>query len=317
MQQRGQVDAARARLAELEAGSRPQEIAQAAARVEEAQIEVEKTDRNFKRLQNTTAISKTEVDDAESAVKAAKTQLEIAQQQHDLMKAGSRVEQIAAQKATVTQLEGALAMATLDLNNTVIKAPVAATILERNVEVGEFVTNGFVGERGAKGYVVSIADLGDLLVEMDIAQDQFASVFLGQRCKVWTDTYRERKYDGVVQLISPVANRQKATIQVRVKITEPDGFLKPEMNATVSFLADNKTSGPETTEKPRVRIPASSIRENAVFVVEEGKATIRRVRKGMASTAGEIEIEDGLRGGEDLIVDPPPTLKNGDRVTMK
>ena len=110
-------------------------------------------------------------------------------------------------------------------------------MLERNVEVGEFVTNGFVGDRGAKGYVVSIADLNDLRVELDISQNDFAKVSPHQPCWIVTDAYPDKKYKGVVDLISPEANRQKATVQVRVKVLDPDELLKPDMNATVSFLA--------------------------------------------------------------------------------
>src|SRR4029077_8531773 len=124
-----------------------------------------------------------------------------------------RTEAIDAQRATVRQLDGALAMATIDLGNTIIRSPLTATVLERNVEVGEFVTTGFVGDRGAKGYVVSIADLNDLRVELDVSQNDFAKITPKQPCWIVTDAYPDRKYQGVVDLISPEANRQKATVQ--------------------------------------------------------------------------------------------------------
>ena len=78
------------------------------------------------------------------------------------------------------------------------------------MEVGEYVTTGFVGEGGAKGYVVSLADLNDLRVELDISQDDFAKVSREQKCQVTTDAYPDRKYEGEVDLIAPEANRQKA-----------------------------------------------------------------------------------------------------------
>src|SRR5213079_3143211 len=164
-------------------------------------------------------------------------QLEWQQQQYELVKVGPRSEQIDAQRATVRQFDGMLATAKIDLDNTIIRSPIAATVLERNVEVGEFVTTGFVGDRGAKGYVLSLADLTDLRVELDVSQNDFAKVAAKQACWVTTDAYPDRKYEGVVDLISPEANRQKATVQVRVKILNPDGLLKPDMNATVSFLS--------------------------------------------------------------------------------
>jgi HlyD family secretion protein len=233
--------------------------------------------------------------------------------------AGPRKEQIAAQEATVHQLEGALAQAKLDEDNTVIRAPVNATVLSRNVEVGEFVTTGFVGDRGAKGYVLSIADLNDLRVDLDISQNDFAKVRDDQPCWITTDAYPDRKYEGIVDLISPEANRQKATVQVRVKVMHPDELLKPDMNATVSFLAPQGGGGLSTAPSGRasLRIPSSAVREGGVFVVEDGRATRRAVTTGQGFSGGVIEIKKGLIGGEDLIVSPPATLKDGDRVDVK
>ncbi len=108
------------------------------------------------------------------------------------------------------------------MDATVIKAPITGTILERAVEKGEFVTTSFVGERGAKGYVVSMADLNDLQVELDISQDDFAKLYMGQKSIVTTDAFPDRKYEGVIAEMSPEANRQKATVQVKVQVLKPD-----------------------------------------------------------------------------------------------
>jgi len=67
------------------------------------------------------------------------------------------------------------------------------------VEKGEFVTTSFVGDRGAKGYVVSLADLNDLEVELDIAQNDFAKLAAGQHGAVTTDAFPDRKYDGFIK----------------------------------------------------------------------------------------------------------------------
>ena len=97
------------------------------------------------------------------------------------MKLGPRQEQIDALRGQVEQARGAVAFAQTNLDNTIIRAPVTGTILERNVEKGEFVTTGFVGDKGAKGYVVSLADLNDLEVELDISQNDFAKLHPKQR----------------------------------------------------------------------------------------------------------------------------------------
>jgi HlyD family secretion protein len=235
----------------------------------------------------------------------------LARQQYDQYKFNYEVA-----KADVATSQAGLALAQLDLNNTVIKAPIDCTVLARNVELGEFVTTGFVGDQGAKGFVVSIADLKDLRVELDISQNDFAKVAWHQPCWITTDAYPDRKYDGVVDLISPEANRQKATIEVRVKILAPDDLLKPDMNATVAFLSVNGPATTQSAQTPVPRVPATAVHDGAVFVMEGGKAVRRAVVTGRAAASGEIEIKKGLIGGEDLIINPPPTLQDGDKVKV-
>jgi HlyD family secretion protein len=202
----------------------------------------------------------------------------------------------------------------------VIRSPIAGTVLGRNVEVGEFVTTGFVGDRGAKGYVVSIADLNDLRVELDISQNDFAKVLPRQPCWIVTDAYPDRKYEGVVDLISPEANRQKATVQVRVKVLNPDGLLKPDMNATVSFLSPRQlaatrlASTTPSSGSPTIHIPASAVRDGVVFVVENGRAVKRDVVTLKIGSGRQVEVRKGLIGGEDLIVSPTESLQDGERV---
>ena len=324
-QAQGQLDAAKALLAELKAGSRAQEVASAAARFEQAKADLGSAQTNLKRLQQLDLarnVSPQELADAEWLVKAREATAEAQRQQYELVKAGPRKEQIDAQRATVRQLEGTFATAQLDLANTVIRSPIPATVLERNVEVGEFVTTGFVGDRGAKGYVVSIADLNDLRVELDVSQNDFAKVSLQQPCTIVTDAYPDKKYRGVVHLISPEANRQKATVLVRVKVLDPDERLKPDMNATVSFLAPRAattaTNGAAAApQRSVIRIPGGAVRDGAVFVVEDGKAVRRAVTVEKGGAGGEVEVLTGLIGGEDLIVSPPATLADGQRVRLK
>ncbi len=325
MQQLGILDAAKARLAELEAGNREEEVAKSKADLDVALVERENSEINVNRFRNliaAKAISQQTLDDAEADLRSKTARVESIRQSYLLMKAGARKEQIAAQRANVTQMEGGLKLAQVDMDNTLIRAPIGGTILARNVEVGEFVTTGFVGEAGAKGFVVSLADLNDLRVELDVSQDNIAKATLGQPCWITTDAYPDRKYEGTVDLISPEANRQKATVQVRVKVSKPDGLLKPDMNATVSFLdpakytAYKSGSTTQSVSRPVLRIPSSAVKDGKVFVVESGKAVQRSLVVG-ATLDGQTEVRKGLIGGEDLITDPPATLKNDDLVKLR
>lgn len=313
LQQQGQSEAAKARLAELVAGSRPQEIARAKADLDEANAEMQNANVSVQRdreLANSKAISQQTIDDAEAKYDSAVAKVNSLKATYELATAGTRQEQIDAQRGLVQQMQGMLDLAKVDHANTVIYAPTDGTILERNVEVGEFVTTGFVGDRGAKGYVVSLADLNDLRVELDIDQSNFRKVAVGQKCVVWTDAYPDRKYEGKVDLVAPQANRQKATVLTKVKILNPDDLLRPEMNASVGFYASRE--GPSTGPAIGVLVPASAVHGHSVFIVEDGKAVERTVEIGTNTPKG-IYVR-GLREGETVIVSPPDSLQSGQAV---
>lgn len=319
-QAKGQMAMLQAKLDEALHGSRPEEISQAAANVDVAKADLANAkvtlDRN-KGLVREGVAPVQSLDDAQSRYDQAVHKLNALQKTYELVKLGPRQEEIDALRGQLEQAKGAVAYAETALANTVIRAPVTGTILERAVEKGEFVTTSFVGDRGAKGYVVSLADLNDLEVELDISQNDFAKLHSGQHGVITTDAFPDRKYDGFIKEISPEANRQKATVQIKVKVSKPDDYLRPEMNASVAFISDEKPESSESASaKPVILVPATAIRDGAVFVYLDGKAIRRTVKSGSSSSRG-IQIDSGLIGGEDLIVDPPAGLKDGDRVRQK
>jgi HlyD family secretion protein len=308
-----------ARLDEGLHGSRPEEIAQAQANLDSSKADLENArvtlDRN-KALVHDNVAPRQSLDDAQARYDSAAQKVNSLQKTFELVKLGIRKEQVDALRGQLDQAKGALSYAEIAVSNTVIRAPVTGTILERAVEKGEFVTTGFVGDRGAKGYVVSLADLNDLEVELDISQNDFARLHAKQNGIVTTDAFPDRKYEGFIKEISPEANRQKATVQIKVKVTAPDEYLRPEMNASVAFLSDEKPDTSGVTAKPVVFVPAAAVRDGAVFVFFDGKAVRRPVKTGAASSQG-LRVEQGLIGGEDVIVNPPAGLKDGDKVRQK
>jgi HlyD family secretion protein len=318
-QARGQLASLQARLRELEAGSRPEEIAEAKANLEQARADMVNARVTLDRTQKLVAenvLSPQALDDAKAKYDAAQARVVSLDRRYELVRLGPRQEQIEAARGQVLQAKGMVDFYRTQLDNTVIHAPVTGTILERAVEKGEFVTTSFVGERGAKGYVVSLADLTDLEVELDISQNDFAKLGRQQRGWVTTDAYPDRKYDGYIRQISPEANRQKATVQVKVKILNPDEYLRPDMNASVAFYSEEKAEAGAAPVKSVIVVPAAAVRDGAVFVLFDGKAVRRPVKTG-ATTSQGVRIEQGLIGGEDLIANPPATLKDGDRVRSK
>ena len=111
-----------------------------------------------------------------------------------------------------------------------------------------------------------MADLNDLQVELDIAQADFARLSPSQKAVVTTDAYPDKQYDGQIAQISPEANRQKATVQVKVQVMNPGKYpdvqLRPEMNATVRFLAN------ETPKNARGRRECSFRRRRFAIAME-------------------------------------------------
>jgi RND family efflux transporter MFP subunit len=308
-----------ARLEQLMNGSRPEEIAKAKADLESSRSDLENakiTLERTRKLVTEGVFTKQNLDDAQARYDGLVARVASIERTYDLVKLGPRREEITAARAQVEQAKGVLAYGQTQLENTVIKAPVTGTILDRNVERGEFVTTGFVGDRGAKGYVVSLADLNDLKVELDINQNDFAKLSPKQKGVITTDAFPDRKYEGAIDEVSPEANRQKATVQVKVKVLKPDQFLRPEMNASVAFLSDAKPAVTGVAPRPAIVIPASAVKGDAVFVLSNGHAVKRSVKTG-GTVAQGVRIEDGLIGGEDLIVNPPAALKDGDRVKQK
>jgi HlyD family secretion protein len=234
----GNLENLEAKLAALEHGSRPEEIAKTKADVDAAQAELENyrvSLARWKQLTREGVAARQDLDDAAAKYDSQAGRVASLERMYELARLGPRKEEIDAARAQVKQARGAFELAKTQLENTVIRAPVDGTILERNVEKGEFVTTGFVGDRGAKGYVVSLANLDDLEVELDINQNDFARLQPNQRATVTTDAYPDRKYAGYLCEISPEANRQKATVQVKIRIEKPDRFLRPDMNASVAF----------------------------------------------------------------------------------
>jgi HlyD family secretion protein len=320
-QAEGQLASLLAQLSELESGSRPEEIARANANLARGQADLKNARNNLdrvRRLFEEEVLPRQDLDNAQARFEAETARVESLAKEADLVRLGPREEQIEAMRGRVKQARGQLALHRTFLDSTVIRAPITGTILEKAVEQGEFVTTSFVGERGAKGYVVTLADLNDLQVELDISQDDFSRLSMNQQATLSTDAFPDRSYRGYIAEIAPEANRQKATVQVKVQVADPDSFLRPEMNAQVAFLApEAPPNGDRAPSGFRITVPTASVRDRegrkSVLVVLQGRASERPVRIGDLTAEG-IAVTEGLIGGEDIVVNPPGNLQDGDRV---
>lgn len=183
------------------------------------------------------AVAQANLVNAEIELKRA---LELEQQQVDSQRVvddARRVRDAAA--AQVTAARGRLELEETYLGWCTIRAPISGVVLEKLVEPNELVVpQSFGGDRGPSTAFISMADLNDLQVEIDLNEADVAKIKRDQRCRVSPEAFPDRIYDGYVAEIAPEANRQKGTLQVKVQIEEPDRFLTPELTAKVEFLRE-------------------------------------------------------------------------------
>ena len=322
-QAKGAADAARAYVEELQHGSRPEEIAQAQHNLDEAKATLVNDKLTLDRTRDLFqqgVVSKQTLDDTTAKYDSDQQRVNSLSKAFELAKIGPRPEEIARAKGQLEQAEGQAAYAKSLLDATIIRAPVSGTILERTAEKGELITAQFASsaEGGPQGSVVALADLSDIQADLDIAQDDFAKLGPHQKAIVSVDAFPDLKWNGVIAEISPEANRQKATVEVKVQILNPDSHLRPEMNTTVKFLAD-ETQKTATPSAAGAFVPSAAIRDDNgskfVFLVLDGKAIKRPVKILSQRSAGALV--SGLNGGETVITTAPENLKDGDKITIK
>lgn len=319
-QARAAFETAQARLNELEQGSRPEEIDRARSDMERAAAQLRTEEAQFRRIEGLVreGVSAAQaLDEARGRLDGARANVASLTKTYELARKGPREEQIASGRSEVERARAAMEYARTILDAAEIKVPIEGTILERNVEQGEMVTTSFVGDRGAKSFVVTLADLRDIQVELDINQNDFNRILPEQPCTVVTDAFPDRVYKCVVDEIAPEANRQKATVQVKVKFTEPDEYVRPEMNARVTFLnPDAKPGQPDLYVVPKGAVIEREAGK-AVFVVAGGVVQAKPITVER-EVGSDVFVSAGLTGGEAIIVgEELLQLNPGDRVEVR
>jgi HlyD family secretion protein len=208
--------AQRARLAELERGFRPEEIAQAEVSLASAEHRLSDAERDRARTRNLFeggAVSQQALDTQESATNLARAERDRLQQQVRLLKSGSRPEQIAAQRALLAQAEAALVQTDATLAQAVVMAPFMGSVTRRQRELGEVISAGLP--------VVSLANLNDRWVRIYVREDEVGRVRIGERAAITVDAFPGKSYTGEVVFISQEAEftpRNVQTKEERVKL---------------------------------------------------------------------------------------------------
>lgn len=239
---RAELLAVQSSLAELEAGSRPEEIEAAKARVASAQADRERLESEFRagqQLLETRVIAPEEFVHRKTLFEAADARLREATQQLKLIEIGPRKERIDEARARVLQAKAAVELAETRLGYARLISPLAGVVLSKNAEPGEYVAPGTP--------VVTIGDLEKPWLRAYINETDLGRVKLGQKVLVRTDTYPGKQYEGTLAFIASEAEftpknvqteeeRVKLVFRIKVDVPNPHGELKPGMPADAEIL---------------------------------------------------------------------------------
>ncbi|MFM8559263.1 MAG: efflux RND transporter periplasmic adaptor subunit, partial [bacterium] len=231
----------------------------------------------------------------------------------DLENAQTRLDVLLAQ-ANAARAQHQLAEANLE--NTRVRAPFGGTVLRKDAEVGEIVAPAAAGGGLTRTAIVTMADLQTLEVEVDVNEAYIAQVRNGQPSRITLDAYPDTSFRGRVRQVVPTADRQKATVLVKVSILDRDPRILPEMGAKVVFEA---RGAQEQAAPRRVFVPRAALAQSdggsIVWLVEEGVVRKRTVDVG-PERGDRVEIRQGLSGGEAVVLSPAADLKDGEKVKL-
>lgn len=291
-------DDQRAALAQTEAN-----LALARARLEQARVSEADMRRRADRraeLKRQAVASDEEAEEAETAAAAA------------------RAERMAAE-ASVQAAQAQVLAARLELDKTEIRSPFDGVVLRKDAEVGEIVGPIMTSSTARAGAVVTIADLTTLEVGIDVNEIYIARLAAGTPADIVLDAHPEVHFPGEIRAIFPSADRDKATIPVRVRFLVDDERIRPDLGAKVTFMERASFTRVQVVKKS-LQVPAAAVRaqngKSQVWVVREGKAEAAVVETG--ETAGDqVEIRSGLNEGDQVVIEGANGLRRGAKVRVK
>jgi HlyD family secretion protein len=205
------------------------------------------------------------------------------------------------------------------LDYTVIRAPFTGVVTAKRAFVGEAVSpfGSSPSGGGSGGAIVTLVEFSTLYVGADVNEANLSKLGPNQPAEITLDAVPDKTYHGALRQIVPSADRQKATVRVKVAFNDADDRILPDLSARVAFTSQ-PTQG--KTGRTRVVVPASAIRnidgKAGVFRVVEGRARFQPLKVG-PTVDGQLEVTEGLAGGERLISASSGEIREGDRVKVE
>ena len=225
-------------------------------------------------------------------------------------------------RGAVEVAERSLALSQQSLEDYTIRAPFSGVVVSKNAQVGEMISPVSSGGGFTRTGICAIVDMSSLEIEVDVNEAYINRVIGGQPVEAVLDAYPEWRIPARVSRIVPTADRQKATVRVRIEFEALDPRILPDMGVQVSFFdAPNATAAavPATAARAKLLVPASAVVQrdgnSVVFVVHDDVVERRAVTVGRASR-DEVEVQAGLDEGASVVMAPPPELTDGARIEI-
>jgi len=280
--------------AQLEASK--QGAAEDEARLHEAELTLERR----VQLMKDGVIGKAELDSAQAQVDSLKARINMAHRQ------------VAVAETLVHQRR-------TDLADMVVRAPFSGVAISKDAQPGEMISPISAGGGFTRTGICTIVDMSSLEVEVDVSESYINRVHSGQPVEAVLDAYPDWRIPAHVITTVPSADRQKATVRVRIAFEKLDPRILPDMGVKVSFLSEQPAAG-TAPPPPTFVVPKGAVRsaqgKDVVFVVRDGHVERRAVSIGLAQ-GDQVEVVSGLTAGERVVVAGPPTLADGAKVTVK
>jgi RND family efflux transporter MFP subunit len=225
--------------------------------------------------------------------------------------------QLAVSKAQLKAAEARIAVAQRDIDNYTVRAPFKGIAVSKDAQPGEMVSPISAGGGFTRTGISTVVDMASLEIEVDVNESYIAKVSPGQRVEAILDAYPDWKIPASVRTIIPTADRQKATVKVRISFDKLDPKILPDMGIKVAFLQGERPAGAPV---PKCLVPREAVREEGgakvVFVLKDGRLHRKTVSAG--ETHGtEMEILAGVDPGEQVVVAGPKGLKDGQKAAVK
>jgi len=245
---------------------------------------------------------------------STQAEVEAAQAQVDSFDA-----RIMAVREQVLVAERQIDLAKTNLDDTIIRAPFSGVVISKDAQPGEMVSPVSAGGGFTRTGIGTLVDMRSLEIEVDVNESYINRVRSDQEVTAVLDAYPDWQIPARVITMVPTADRQKATVLVRIAFRQLDPRILPDMGVKVTFLRDAETADLPVA-RPVALVPKTAIRaednQSYAFVVVNGLVDRRAVKTG-GTDGDRVEVLAGLSAGERVVVSPPPMLTNGARVAVQ